>query len=80
MYITISLTIMNYLIILKYTMKTNNTLLVLEHYLKEQTDLNDLYHKIVQEPTENRRRKMLSDYSRVLIDHMEVRNKYKCRY
>ena len=61
-------------------MKSTNTLKVLEYYLSESSELNDLFHEAITEERESKRRKLVTKLSTELILHMEDRNKYRCRY
>ncbi len=61
-------------------MKSNNILNVLEHYLKERKDLNDMFYDVISEKTEELRRAKLTKLCVELIGYIEQRNHYKCRY
>jgi hypothetical protein len=57
-------------------MMKDNTLEILQQFLIEQDQANDLFHDLTSEPQAEKRRKMLNKYSEMLIKYLEFKKKY----
>ncbi len=58
-------------------MENDNSLSVLQQFLVEQSQANDMFHSIVKGNYEGERTARLVEYSKLLIRYLEVKAKYE---